>query len=60
MDNYELAQKAQNLMIGQTLAQRLDQAVHDAEIRLEKAKKAREILNRYPDIEQLIDHLRYI
>ncbi len=38
-----------------TLKERLDMAVKNAEDRLTDAKEARELLNRNPDLERLLD-----
>lgn len=38
-----------------TLKQRLDQAVHQAEERLATAQEARELFDRNPDLERLLN-----
>ena len=38
-----------------TLQQRLDMAVKDAESRLEDAKRARDILSKHPELEELMN-----
>ncbi len=59
MDDY-LSKNAESPMVGQTIHQptlkfRLEQAVKDAESRLEDAKRARDILNKNPDLEELLN-----
>lgn len=50
------AEQAQMKMVSQpTLQQRLDSAVKQAEERLEAVKKAREIFQRNPDMETLLN-----
>ena len=49
------ASKSPSLAHMPTLAERLDGAVRDAEQRLAAVKEAREIFERNPDIERLLD-----
>lgn len=44
-----------NMVIMPTLKQRLDQAVREAEARLSAVQEARDIFERNPDIERLLD-----
>lgn len=40
-----------------TLGDRIDQAVREADQRLQAAKRARQLLDQYPDIEELVNLL---
>ena len=46
-----------NVPVAFTLGDRINQAVAEASRRLEAANKAREILDKYPEIEELVNLL---
>ena len=60
MDDYPMAQEAAGSLSNRTvqmpsLKTRLEQAVKDAQSRLDDAKEARDILDKNPDLEKLLN-----